>query len=363
MHTTRVELGSRSYPITIGDGLLQGIGAALGPFNFSRNIALVSNTTVFPLYGTAVSRSLAASGFSCTEIILPDGEAFKTMASAEKILEELLRAGIDRKSALIALGGGVVGDLAGFAASVYMRGIDFIQVPTTLLAQVDSSVGGKTGVNHALGKNMIGTFWQPRLVWIDIDTLKTLPRREFIAGIAEIIKYGIIWDHELFDFLEKHADDVLNLEKDPLRHIIRRSCEIKADVVARDEREGGIRAILNFGHTVGHALETATNYTMFLHGEAIAAGMSTEVEIACLRGLLSTEEAARIRSLIRAYGLPCAIPGDISRDLFFGSMKLDKKAISGVLRFILPERIGSVCIRDDIPKTLISQAVMRAMEQ
>jgi 3-dehydroquinate synthase len=310
-----------------------------------------------------VSRSLSASGFSCTEVILPDGEAFKTMASAERIFEELLRAGLDRKSALIALGGGVIGDLAGFAASVYMRGIDFVQIPTTLLAQVDSSVGGKTGVNHPLGKNMIGTFWQPRLVWIDIDTLGTLPRREFIAGVAEIIKYGIIWDHELFAYLEKNAQHVLSLQSDALRHIISRSCEIKADVVARDEREGGLRAILNFGHTIGHALETATGYTAFVHGEAVAIGMSVEAEIAQLLGLLSSDEVAGIRSLIRAYGLPTAVPGSIDLDLFFSSMKLDKKAVSGELRFILPERIGSVCMRDGVPESLIARAVTQAMDR
>jgi 3-dehydroquinate synthase len=310
-----------------------------------------------------VSRSLSASGFSCTEVILPDGEAFKTMASAERIFEELLKAGLDRKSALIAIGGGVIGDLAGFAASVYMRGIDFVQIPTTLLAQVDSSVGGKTGVNHPLGKNMIGTFWQPRLVWIDIDTLGTLPRREFIAGVAEIIKYGIIWDHELFAYLEKNAQHVLSLQSDALRHIISRSCEIKADVVARDEREGGLRAILNFGHTIGHALETATGYTAFVHGEAVAIGMSVEAEIAQLLGLLSSDEVAGIRSLIRAYGLPTAVPGSIDLDLFFSSMKLDKKAVSGELRFILPERIGSVCMRDGVPESLIARAVTQAMDR
>ena len=362
-HTLRVELGSRSYPISIGDRILQDIGKALGPFKFGRSVALVSNTTVFPLYGAAVSGSLSSSGFSCTEIILPDGEAFKTIASAERIFEDLLKAGIDRKSALVALGGGVVGDLAGFAASVYMRGIDFIQIPTTLLAQVDSSVGGKTGVNHPLGKNMIGTFWQPRLVWIDIDTLATLPRREFVAGIAEIIKYGVIWDHELFAFLEAHARDVLGLERAALRHIIRRSCEIKAEVVARDEREGGLRAILNFGHTVGHAIETATGYTAFVHGEAVAVGMCVEAEIAHLLGLLTREEADRTRRLIRTYGLPSSIPGNIDLHLFYDSMKLDKKAVSGALRFILPERIGRVGIRDGVPESLIARAVERAMEQ
>lgn len=361
MNAVRVELGSRSYPITIGSGILLDVGRSIKQLDFSGTIALVSNTTVFPLYGATVSRSLSASGFSCTEIILPDGEEFKTMASAEKICEAMLRARLDRTSVLVALGGGVIGDLAGFAASVYMRGIDFIQVPTTLLAQVDSSVGGKTGVNHPLGKNMIGTFWQPRFVWIDIDTLLSLPRREFVAGVAEIIKYGIIWDQEVFDFLEKNAQDVLNLERDPITHIISRSCEIKANIVARDEREGGLRAILNFGHTIGHALETATGYTSFLHGEAVAAGMYVEAEIARLLGIMRSEEVLRIRRLLSAYGLPSAIPEDIDLDLFFDSMKLDKKAVSGSLRFILPDRIGNVTIHSAVPEPVIRQAVEQAI--
>jgi len=362
MNTIRVELGTRSYPIIIGDGILQDIGSSFKQFNLSSSIALVSNTTVFPLYGSAVLRSLSASGLSCTEIILPDGEEFKTMASAERIVEALLKAKLDRRSALVALGGGVIGDLAGFAASVYMRGIDFIQIPTTLLSQVDSSVGGKTGVNHPLGKNMIGTFWQPRMVWIDIDTLLSLPRREFAAGVAEIIKYGIIGDRDLFEFLEKYVRNVLDIDRDTVRHIIRRSCEIKADVVARDEREGGLRAILNFGHTIGHALETSTGYTVFLHGEAVAVGMHVEAEIARLLGMISSEEVNRIRSLISACELPSAVPGNIDLDLFFASMKLDKKAVSGTLRFILPDRIGNVTIHSSVPESVIRQAVEHAME-
>ena len=363
MNTVQVELGNRSYPIIIGNGILQEVGSSLRQFNFSSPIALVSNTTVFPLYGAAVSRSLSASGLTCTEIILPDGEEYKTLPHAERILDALLQARLDRKSAIVALGGGVIGDLAGFAASVYMRGIDFIQIPTTLLAQVDSSVGGKTGVNHARGKNMIGTFWQPRLVWIDIDTLVSLPRREFVAGTAEIIKYGIIWDRGLFDFLENFADDVLRLDRNPLRHIIFRSCEIKAEVVRRDEREGGLRAILNFGHTIGHALETATGYTAFLHGEAVAIGMYIEAEIARLMGLIYQDEVLRIRRLISTYGLPSAIPRNIDLEMFFASMKLDKKAVSGAIRFILPDRIGSVTLQGSVPESVIRKAVEQAMEQ
>jgi 3-dehydroquinate synthase len=208
---------------------------------------------------------------------------------------------------------------------------------------------------------MIGTFWQPRIVWIDIDTLLSLPRREFVAGVAEIIKYGIIWDLDLFDFLETYVRNVLDIDRDPVRHIIRRSCEIKADVVARDEREGGLRAILNFGHTIGHALETATGYTTFLHGEAVAVGMYVEAEIARLLGMISSEEVNRIRSLISACELPSAVPGDIDLDLFFASMKLDKKAVSGTLRFILPDRIGNVTIHSSVPESVIREAVEHAM--
>jgi 3-dehydroquinate synthase len=360
MNKIRVELGERSYNIMIGNRILQDIGRTLEKFDFSARIALVSNTTVYPLYGSAVVRSLSASGFSCKEVILPDGEEFKTIASAEMIFEALLRAKLDRTSALIALGGGVVGDLAGFAASTYMRGIALIQIPTTLLAQVDSSVGGKTGVNHVFGKNMIGTFWQPRLVWVDIDTLATLPPRELLSGVAEIIKYGIIWNGALFDFLEKNSALVLGLDKDSLAHIIGRSCEIKADIVSRDEREGGLRAILNFGHTIGHALETATGYTYFLHGEAVAIGMLVEAEIARLLGLISHEEVLRLRGLLTAYGLPTAIPGDMDTAMFFESMKLDKKAVSGALRFVLPERIGSVSLHSSVPEAVIRQAVEHA---
>ncbi len=363
MKTVQVELGNRTYPITISKGILEDIGSSLSRFGFSSPLALVSNTTVFPLYGATVSRSLSLSGFSCKEIILPDGEEYKTLASAEKIVDALLQARLDRKSAIIALGGGVIGDGAGFAASIYKRGIDFIQIPTTLLAQVDSSVGGKTGVNHPRGKNMIGTFWQPRLVWIDIDTLASLPRRELLAGISEIIKYGIIGDRDLFDYLERTARNILGLEGDTLRHIIRRSCQIKADIVSRDEREGGIRTILNFGHTIGHALETATGYKVFLHGEAVAIGMLVEAEIANLMGLLHHEEVLGIRRLLHAYGLPTAIPRDIDLEIFFAAMKLDKKAVSGTIRFILPDRIGSVAVHSSVPESAIRKAVEQAMEQ
>ena len=361
MNKIRVELGERSYTIATGSGILKDIGKSLERFDFSKKAAIVSNPTVFELYGKTLASSLSDSGFEVIEIILPDGEEYKNLSSVERIYEQLLRMRFDRKSVLIALCGGVIGDITGYAASTYMRGIDFIQVPTTLLAQVDSSVGGKTGVNHTLGKNMIGTFWQPRLVWVDISTLHTLSRRNFLAGIAEIIKYGVIWDSAFFDFLEKKRETLLSLNPDDISYSIRRSCEIKAEVVSRDERESGLRAILNFGHTIGHAIETATGYTTFLHGEAIAIGMHAEALLAHEVGLISGSEVARVKQVLKTYGLPFAIPKDIDLAALFGAMKIDKKAVSGDVKFVLPEQIGKVRIQGNIPEQAVQQAVKKAL--
>ncbi|MDO8746914.1 MAG: 3-dehydroquinate synthase, partial [Thermodesulfovibrionales bacterium] len=261
---------------------------------------------------------------------------------------------------LIALGGGVIGDITGFVASTYMRGIDYIQIPTPLLAQVDSSVGGKTGVNHKLGKNMIGTFYQPKLVWIDIDILKTLPQKEFFAGLAEVIKYGVIWDAKLFAFLENNRDKILRLDEKSLTHIIKRSCEIKAEVVSKDEREAGLRAILNYGHTIGHAIETATGYKKYLHGEALTIGMFIEAEIAESLKLLKEKTVQRIKSLIESYGLPTKIPVRINRNALLASMQLDKKAVAGELKFILPERIGKVRIQKGIEGRIMRETLKTA---
>ncbi len=349
MQKIRVDLGDRSYNIIIDTGNLPDIGKNLLKFEFSRSICLLSNPTVFNIYGEAVCRSIRDEGFELTEILIPDGEEYKNLDSVKQIYGEMLKTRLDRKAVLVALGGGVIGDIAGFAASTYMRGIDFVQVPTTLLAQVDSSVGGKTGVNHTLGKNMIGTFWQPRLVWVDTETLKTLPKREFLSGLAEVIKYGVIWDAEFFRFLEDNADKVLAHDRETLGHIIRVSCEIKAEVVSKDERESGLRAILNYGHTIGHAIETATGYTRYLHGEAVAIGMYAEARLAKQLGLLDGDEAERIKAAIDSYGLPSALPEGIAFESVLSSMRLDKKAVSGDLKFILPERIGSVKIRGGLP--------------
>lgn len=345
MEKVRVDLGERSYNIIIDKGILSEIGKELLPFNFSPKIVVVSNPKVFNLYGDAVINSLIKAGFEASSVLIPDGEEYKDYFWAYHILSELLRRGLDRNSCLIALGGGVIGDITGFAASTYMRGIHFVQVPTTLLSQVDSSVGGKTGVNHPLGKNMIGTFYQPRLVWVDIDTLATLPEREILCGISEIIKYGIIWDKELFEFMEENRHKILKLAEASIEHIIKRSCEIKAQVVSKDERESGLRAILNYGHTVGHAVETETGYRHFLHGEAVAIGMSLEAGLSEKIGVLDKQQVLRIKLNIDSYGLPSELPTDMNISRLIPHMKFDKKMEAGQIKFILPERIGKVIIK------------------
>jgi 3-dehydroquinate synthase len=357
METTKVELGERSYDISIGTNILDNLGERLRDYGLSPKIALVSNPTVFALYGERAAASIRKAGYDLITVIIPDGEEYKDLSQVQHIYDELLNHRLDRSSGLIALGGGVIGDMTGFAASTYMRGISYIQAPTTLLAQVDSSVGGKTGVNHRLGKNMIGTFWQPRLVWIDLDTLKTLPRRELLAGLGEVIKYGIIYDKELFEFLEANRERVLDLEYTSIAHIIRRSCEIKADVVSKDEREAGLRAILNYGHTIGHAIETATGYTRYLHGEAVAIGMRLEARLSQILGFIDESGVSRIKALIDSYGLPREIPDDIDKDGLLSSMQLDKKTVAGKLKFVLPESIGTVRIAagvsaEDVRKSL-----------
>lgn len=348
MEKIRVELGERSYNIMISNRVLHDLGKTLAKFGFSTAVALISNPTVYELYGRTLAESIKGSGYDLIEVLIPDGEAYKSLDYTEKIYESLLTARLDRKSVLIALGGGVIGDITGFVASTYMRGIDFIQVPTTLLAQVDSSVGGKTGVNHRLGKNMIGTFWQPRLVWIDTATLTTLPRREFLAGLGEVIKYGVIWDRDFFEFLETNRDRILQLDPEALTDLIRRSCEIKAEVVSKDEREAGLRAILNYGHTIGHAIETVTGYTEYLHGEAVAIGMYIEAKLSQQLGLIDQAEVTRVRELIVSYGLPAEMPAGMKAGDLFETMQIDKKTVGGKMHVVLPDRIGTVRIRSGI---------------
>jgi len=357
MKEIRVELDERSYGIFIDSGILGSIGGKFRKYEFSPKVALVSNPTVFALYGEAVAASLGSEGYDVTSILIPDGEEYKDFLWAYHILSRLLKIGLDRRSAILALGGGVIGDITGFVASTYMRGIAYMQLPTTLLAQVDSSVGGKTGVNHYLGKNMIGTFYQPRLVWIDVDTLKSLPKREFLAGLAEVIKYGVIWDGELFDYLRAERERILNLDPECLAHIIGRSCEIKADVVSRDEREEGLRAILNYGHTIGHAIETVTGYTRYLHGEAVAIGMVCEAQISEALGLLEKGKAAEIKALVEAYGLPSRAETSLDPSSMLRAMAIDKKAVAGRLRFVLPEEIGRVRIESEVSEDVIRDVV------
>ena len=353
----RVALGERSYDILIGSRLIEKIGIRIKEFRPSK-VAIISNKTIFPLFKDSILRSLKEHNVSPEILLLPDGEEYKDQLWVHFLHGELLKAKFDRSSLLIALGGGVVGDITGFVASTYMRGIKFIQVPTTLLSQVDSSVGGKTGVNHPLGKNMIGTFYQPSLVMIDINTLKTLPNKEFLSGMAEVIKYGIIADREFFDYLTTHKDDILSFG-DSIISIIKRSCEIKADVVSKDEQESGLRAILNFGHTIGHAIETVTGYKKYLHGEAIAIGMCAAAELAVKSDIFTEQETSEIKELIQSYNLPSVIPENLNAADMINAMEIDKKVKAGKIKFILSESIGHVRIEDDVDRELIKEVLKK----
>ena len=350
----------RSYDILIGRGTLQGLGARLQGLRPTQ-VAVVSNPTVLALYGEQVENSLRSCGMKPVRIVIPDGEEYKDFLWLYKILGELLSARFDRKSLIVALGGGVIGDIAGFAAATYMRGIRCVQVPTTLLAQVDSSVGGKTGINHSLGKNMIGAFFQPSLVLMDQELLSTLPERQVRAGLAEIIKYGVIWDRELFDTMKEKKKDIFSLGSS-LDEIIVRSCQIKAEVVAEDERESGLRAILNYGHTVGHAIETLTGYKRYLHGEAVAIGMRVAADLAVRLKLLDEADATSIRQLISSYGLPVAIPEELTPEMILETMALDKKAVGNILRFVLPTSIGAIRIVEGVAESAIKKTLESAQE-
>ncbi|MCC6303234.1 MAG: 3-dehydroquinate synthase [Gammaproteobacteria bacterium] len=341
MKTLTVELGERSYPIYIGPGLLAR------PELLTRHIGshqamVVTNETVAPLYLDRVLTSL--KGHRCETLVLPDGEEYKDLATLTRIFDALLAARFDRGATLIALGGGVIGDITGFAAACYQRGVPFIQIPTTLLAQVDSSVGGKTGVNHPLGKNMIGAFHQPRCVIADTDALNTLDGRELRAGLAEIIKYGLICDGEFFLWLESNIDRLSAREPEALSYAVERSCRDKAAVVAVDEREGGARALLNFGHTFGHAIETGMGYGEWLHGEAVAAGMCAAADLSVREGLLAPAAADRAIALIARAGLPIRLPREIDTGRFLDLMAVDKKVQAGSLRLILLQSIGTAVV-------------------
>jgi 3-dehydroquinate synthase len=340
MKTLSVDLGARSYPIYIGHGILRRAGELLRRAGLAGKVALVTNPTVASCYLAPVRDALTAAGFEVLTVLVGDGEEHKNQASLAAIYDVLLGARLERKSSIVALGGGVVGDLAGFAAATYLRGVPYVQVPTTLLAQVDSSVGGKTGVNHRDGKNLIGAFYQPRLVVIDVDLLATLPRRELVAGLAEVIKYGIIEDAELFHQLESSIDRLVRLDREFLVQVIARSCAIKARFVEQDEREDDYRAVLNFGHTIGHALEAATEYRDFLHGEAVAIGMAKAAAISQQQGLCDEPMVRRIHSLIEKTGLPKDLPKNLAPERLLQGMELDKKSAGGKIKFVLCEAIG-----------------------
>ena len=339
-----VTLGERSYDIVLCPGLLATIGDRLRLLTTSSKVGVVTDRHVASHYLQSTLRSLRKSGYDPTPIILPPGERTKTLGTIAKVLDVLAQHKFERQSLLLALGGGVIGDITGFAAAIYQRGIPFVQVPTTLVAQVDSSVGGKTGVDHRLGKNLIGAFYQPRAVLIDPLTLRTLPRREWIAGLAEVIKYGIIADEEFFAFLEQEMPAILKLANEPVIHVIKRSCEIKAEVVAGDEREADRRRILNYGHTIGHALESLGGYRGLIHGEAVGIGLVQEADLACHMGLCTREVVERIRSLVQRAGLS----EQVSQTAFgpiWKAMQHDKKVVGGQVIGVWPLRIGEVTIQ------------------
>jgi len=340
MQTLTVNLGDRSYPIYVGAGILGRLGEFLQRAGLRGKLAVVTNPTVARHYLDAVNEALTRSGFESVSVIVPDGEEHKTLDSLAMIYDQLVRARLERKSGVVALGGGVVGDLAGFAAATYLRGVPYVQVPTTLLAQVDSSVGGKTGVNHRDGKNLIGAFYQPRLVLIDVNVLDTLPRRELVAGLAEVIKYGIIEDAELFQVLEEKIEQLIGLDRGLLIEVIAASCAIKARVVEQDEREDDYRAVLNFGHTLGHALEAATGYKQFLHGEAVGVGIAKATAISVRQGFCDRQSLDRIHRLIERAGLPADLPKSITAESLIQALEVDKKSARGKIKFVMCAGIG-----------------------
>ena len=343
MKTLTVNLGDRSYPIHIGPDLL-GKAELITPHIRGKQVLVVTNDTVAPLYLEKVMQSLDA--YNSSSLILPDGEQYKTLNTVNDIFTRLLENRFNRDATLIALGGGVIGDITGFAAASYQRGVDFIQIPTTLLAQVDSSVGGKTGVNHPLGKNMIGAFHQPNVVIADTSTLNTLEDRQLAAGIAEVIKYGLIRDSEFFKWLQENMDQLLSRQPDALIYAIEKSCQCKADIVADDEKEQGVRALLNLGHTFGHAIEAGTGYGNWLHGEGVATGMAMAADLSKRLGWITSSDVDIINVLLTKANLPVKSPAEISNDRFQELMSIDKKVMAGTLRLILLKSIGKAVITD-----------------
>jgi 3-dehydroquinate synthase len=357
MKTLNVELGDRSYPIHIGQGLLERVDLLL-PHLKRKQVAIVTNTTVAPLYLNKLTQNLTEAGIAVIPIVLPDGEAYKNSDTLNVIYSVLLEHRAERNTTLVALGGGVIGDLTGFAAATYLRGVPFIQIPTTLLSQVDSSVGGKTGINHPLGKNMIGAFYQPQVVLADIDTLNTLPPRELSAGLAEVIKYGLIRDKPFFEWLESNMAKLVDLDVEALAYAIHRSCENKAEVVAADERESGERALLNLGHTFGHAIENGMGYGVWLHGEAVAAGTLLAADLSHRMGWLGEADVTRIYAIFEAANLPTRPPA-LGVERYLDLMGMDKKVEEGKIRFVLQQAIGKSILTSEydseaLQKTLAS---------
>lgn len=356
MQTLTVELAERSYPIQIGENLLSTPDVFI-PYISGKKVMIVTNDVVAPLYLEQLKSTLLQADTAIDTLVLPDGESYKTLESFEKIMTALLQGNHGRDTTLIALGGGVIGDLVGFAAASYQRGIPFIQVPTTLLSQVDSSVGGKTAVNHPLGKNMIGAFYQPKAVVIDTTCLLSLPPRELAAGMGEVIKYGIIWDAEFFNWLEQHIDAINRLELQALTHVIHRCCEIKAEVVAEDETEQGVRALLNLGHTFGHAIEAELGFGCWLHGEAVSVGIVQAAETARLLHFVNADDVIRIKALLAKARLPVAGPASMQMDDYLRHMKHDKKVQAGKLRFVLPVAIGKAGLFTDVGHDVLNEVI------
>ncbi|MFZ5633930.1 MAG: 3-dehydroquinate synthase [Bacillota bacterium] len=348
-----VDLGSRSYPIHIGYSLLGSVGEIVKGVFGGQKAMVVTNPTVRSLYGEIIRAGLEKAGIFPVMAEMPDGEEYKALSTAERMYDLAYGYELDRQTPILALGGGVVGDLAGFVAATYLRGVPFVQIPTTLLAQVDSSVGGKVAVNHPRGKNIIGAFYQPTAVIADLAALETLPAREIRAGLAEVIKYGVIADGEFFGWLEQNLEKALNLEPGVMQEIVTVSCRIKAAVVREDETDRGIRAILNFGHTVGHAVESLTNYKIYHHGEAVAIGMSAAARMAFRMGLIGRQEKDRVVSLLVRAGLPVDVPADLDRKELIRAMHRDKKVISSRLTFVLPVAIGKVEILRDVQEEIV----------
>ena len=355
MQTLQVALGDRAYPIHIGSGLIQKADLIL-PHLKRKQVAIVTNTTVAPLYLEKLAKPLRDAGVSVIEIILPDGEAYKNSETLNLIYDALLQNRCERSTTLIALGGGVIGDLTGYAAATYLRGVPFIQIPTTLLSQVDSSVGGKTGINHPLGKNMIGAFYQPKLVLADIDTLQTLPQREFSAGVAEVIKYGLIRDADFFDWLEVNMAKLMALDEAVATYAIYRSCQNKAEVVTADEHETGDRALLNLGHTFGHAIENAMGYGVWLHGEAVAAGTMLAADLSQRMDWLTAEQIKRMHTIFTAAKLPIQAP-KLGAEKYLDLMGLDKKVVDGKIRLVLQQGIGKAVISSDYDVSKLKQTL------